>query len=157
MRERKLDMELQRLAAAGDWDGVLDALDQYEKNNSRRHKVHRHDMDVTAVDREPDDAGEYRYPAASLLKLSSPADWLDVIYSHRPEDLHQLVTDETISGALYRLTRKQKEVLLENVVWGRSTKEISTEKGCSIRNIVKHRQTALERVRESIKEQLYYK
>ena len=78
-REMRLDTELQALAAAKDWDGVLEALDQYDKNNNRRHKAHRDDMDVTVVDREPDDAGEFRYPAASLLKLSSPADWLDII------------------------------------------------------------------------------
>ena len=151
-REMRLDPELQALAAAKDWDGVLAALDQYDKNNNRRHKAHRDDMDVTVVDREPDDAGEFRYPAASLLKLSSPADWLDIIYSQRPEDLHQLVTDDSISEALKGLTQKQKTVLLEHIVWGRSTREIAEEMRCSVRNIVKHRQAALDRVLRAIKE-----
>ena len=87
-RERKLDIELQTLASVGDWDGVLNTLDQYEKNNDRRHKAHRDDMEVAAVDREPGSSGESRYPTASLLKLSSPADWLYIIYSQRSEDLH---------------------------------------------------------------------
>ena len=151
-REMRLDTELQVLAAAKDWDGVLAALDQYDKNNNRRHKAHRDDMDVTVVDREPDDAGEFRYPAASLLKLSSPADWLDIIYSQRPEDLHQLLTDDAASKALKGLTQKQKTVLLEHIVWGRSTREIAEEMRCSVRNIVKHRQVALDRVRRAIKE-----
>lgn len=151
-RERKLDAEIQALAMAGDWDGVVAVLDQYDRNNHRRHKAHRDDMDITAVDREPDDAGEFRYPAASLLKLSSPADWLDIIYSQNPEDLHQLVTDAAVSEALKGLTLKQKKVLLEHIVWGRSTKEIAEEMQCSMRNIVKHRQTALDRVRQTIAE-----
>lgn len=150
-RERKLDAELQALAVAGDWDGVLAALDQYDRNNQRRHKVRRDDMDITAVDRDLDDE-DFRYPAASLLKLSSPADWLDIIYSQNPEDLHQLVTDVSVSEALKGLTQKQKKVLLEHIVWGRSTREIAEEMQCSVRNIVKHRQVALGRVRQAAAE-----
>ena len=148
-RERKLDAELQALAMAGDWNGVVAALDQYDRNNQRRHKAHRDDMDITVVDRDLDDE-DFRYPAASLLKLSSPADWLDIIYSQNPEDLHHLVTDAAVSKALKELTHKQKKVLLEHIVWGRSTKEIAEKMYCSVKNIVKHRQTALDRVQQAI-------
>lgn len=150
-RERKLDAELQALAMAGDWDGVVAALDQYDRNNHRRHKAHRDDMDITVVDRDLDDE-DFRYPAASLLKLSSPADWLDIIYSQNPEDLHQLVADVSVSKALKGLTQKQKKVLLEHIVWGRSTREIAEEMQCSVRNIVKHRKAALGRVRQAAAE-----
>ena len=52
-----------------------------------------------------------------------------------------------MSMALRELTPRQKELLLKNVVWGIPTKELAEEWGCSIRNVTKQRQRALERVR----------
>lgn len=66
--------------------------------------------------------------------------------------MHQLVADDSISEALKGLTQKQKTVLLEYIVWERSTREIAEEMRCSVRNIVKYRQAALDRVRRAIKE-----
>ena len=84
-----------------------------------------------------------------MMRLCCWEDWLDIIFSQKPEDLHQLVEDTKVSRALKELTSQQKKILLENLVWGFSTKEIAKANGCSVRNITKHRQKALEQIRQA--------
>lgn len=130
------------------WMPILQDEDRRIVNNNRRHRSHRSPMDTTIVDREPRKDEVYR--TADLLKLSHSEDWNDIIYSQRPEDLHELVTDYPVSMALKDLTLRQKEVLLETVVYGTSTADLAARLGCSERNIRKIRQTALENVREAV-------
>jgi hypothetical protein len=143
--EEKLTERLTELAEQGNWTGVLKALDDYDANNERRHSDHRADMDVTIVDRDPEEGECYR--VADLLKLSCWEDWDDIIFSQKPEDLHQLVEGYPTSAALKELSPRQKEILLENIVHGTTTQKLADNAGCSIRNITKQRQKALERVR----------
>ena len=127
------------------WIPILEELDREEKNNDRRHASHRDSIDLTIADRDPKEGEEYRI--ADMLKLSHCEDWLEIIFSQQPEDLYQLVEEYPTSEALKELTDLQKTVLLENVVYGISAKDIAEEFGCSTRNITKHRQKALERIR----------
>lgn len=144
-REEILDAELKTLAEVGDWDGVVHMLDHFDANNERRHKEHRADMDIGAVDCGPSE-GEY-CELADLLRLSTPDNWLEAIYSREPEDLYQLVEEYPVSEALRELTSAQKQVLFLNIVHRMSAKEIAAVLNCSVRNVTKHRQRALERIR----------
>ena len=147
-REEKLDVKLKRLAASGDWDKVMAELDRFDANNERRHKTHRDGMDMTLLDRKAKE-GEY-FCGNRLLKLGRAEDWNDIIFSQDPEDLYHLVEEHPTSAALRELTPVQKKILLENIVYGISAKELAEEAGCSTRNITKHRQKALDAIRRSI-------
>ena len=145
IREEKLNERLTELAEQGNWTGVLKVLDDYDTNNERRHSDHRADMDVTIADRDPEKGECYR--VADLLKLSCWEDWDDIIFSQKPEDLHHLVEEYPTSAALKELSPRQKEILLENIVHGTTTQELADNAGCTVRNITKQRQKALEHVR----------
>lgn len=67
-------------------------------------------MDISVVDCGPND-GEY-CEFANLLRLSTPDDWLDAIYSREPEDLYQLVEEYPVSEALRELTSAQNRCCL---------------------------------------------
>lgn len=127
------------------WLPILLEMDREEQNNERRHRSHRADMDTTIVDREPE-PGE-QYSAAGLLKLGRCDDWDDIIFSRNPSDLYQLVEEYPTSAALNELSPLQKEILLENVVLNVPAKDIAQAKNCGTRNITKHRQKALEKIR----------
>ena len=144
-REEKLEQKIKALAEAGDWQAVIQALDEYDANNERRHSGHRADLDITIADREPREGEPYR--VADLLKLSRAEDWDEIIFSQRPEDLYQLVGEYPVSAALRELTPIQKRVLCENVVHGTPTKDIAEMMGCSVRNVTKHRKVALDKIR----------
>lgn len=147
-RESRLDARLQELASKGDWEGIVRTLDRYDENNERRHRSHRDDIDITIPERKADDEQD-TYRISDMMRLCCWEDWLDIIFSQKPEDLHQLVEDTKVSRALKELTSQQKKILLENLVWGFSTKEIAKANGCSVRNITKHRQKALEQIRQA--------
>lgn len=128
-----------------DWKALLQGMDNEERNNNRRHKAHRDDVDTTLADRQAGD--EESIPGTKMRKLSQSEDWADTIFSRRAEDLHELVTDEAVSGAIRNLTLPQKEVLFLNVVHRFKTSEIAAARGVSERNIRKIRQRALESIR----------
>ena len=144
-REEKLEQKIKALAEAGNWQAVIQALDEYDANNERRHSGHRADLDITIADREPREGEPYR--VADLLKLSRAEDWDEIIFTQRPEDLYQLVGEYPVSAALRELTPIQKRVLFENVVHGTPTKDIAEMMGCSVRNVTKHRKVALDKIR----------
>lgn len=148
-RESRLDVRLRELAGKGDWKGVVRTLDRYDENNERRHRSHRDDLDITIPERKTDD-GQDTYRISDMMRLCCWKDWIDIIFSQRSEDLHHLVEDATVSQGLKALTPQQKKILLENLIWGFTTKEIARAEGCSVRNITKHRQKALEQVRQTI-------
>lgn len=102
-------------------------------------------MDISVVDCGPND-GEY-CEFANLLRLSTPDNWLEAIYSREPEDLYQLVEEYPVSEALRELTSAQKQVLFMNIVHRMPAKEITAVLNCSVRNVTKHRQKALECIR----------
>lgn len=148
-RESRLDAKLRELASNGDWKGVVRTLDRYDENNERRHRSHRDDIDITIPERKADDEKD-TYRISDMMRICCWEDWLDIIFSQKPEDLHHLVEDTEVSRALKGLTPQQKKILLENLVWGFSTKEIAEADGCSVRNITKRRQEALEQIRQAV-------
>ena len=75
---------------------------------------------------------------------------LDMIFSQCSEDLHQLVEEAPISTVLQELTPVQKQVLFENIILDVPVKDIARAMGCSHRNVTKHRQRALEKIRLSM-------
>jgi len=147
-REEKLEQKIQALAAEGDWQAVVTALDAFDANNERRESEHRANMNVTIADRDPNEGECYR--VEDLLKLSCREDWDEIIFSQRPEDLYQLVEDNSISAALRELSPLQKRVLFENVVHGIPIKDLAESMGCCERNVTKHRRAALEKVRRLV-------
>lgn len=145
IREEKLEQKIRALAVEGDWQAVVETLDAFDANNDRRELEHRADMDTTITDRDPNEGECYRLE--DLLRLSHWEDWDEIIFSQRPEDLHQLTEDCSVSSALLELTPIQKRVVFENVVHGIPTKDLAKTMGCSVRNVTKHRKTALEKIR----------
>lgn len=129
-----------------DWKALLQEMDNEERNNNRRHKAHRDDVDTTLADRQTAEAESIS--GAKMRKLSQSEDWADLIFSRRAEDLHELVTDEVVSGAIRNLTLPQKEILFLNVIHRFKTSEIAAMRGVSERNIRKIRQRALESIRK---------
>lgn len=115
---------MQELASKGDWRGVVQALDRYDENNERRHRSHRDNIDITIPERKVVDEQD-TYRISDVMRLCCWDDWLDIIFSQKPEDLYHLVEDTEVSQALKGLTSQQKKILLENLVWGFSTKEIA--------------------------------
>ena len=49
LKEERLEQRLQALAQQGDWDGVVQALDDYDKNKDRRHEDRRDDFDLSCL------------------------------------------------------------------------------------------------------------
>lgn len=145
-REAALDQRLEQLAAEEDWTAVVEKLDRFEENNDWRHEEHRACLDLSLMDRDAEDDQE-GCQFRKFLKLCRAQDWDDLIFSQAPEDLHQLVTEYPVSSALKELTPIQRKILWANVVWGVPTSDLARELGCSVRNITKHQQRALEKVR----------
>ena len=145
LKEEKLKQQLQALAQQGDWDGVVQALDDYDKNNDRRYEDHRDDFDLSCLNGGISADGHYQIPES--LKLYEEDDWLDIIFSQEAEDLPNLVAEYPVSGAMRELTSQQQEILRLNIVFGIPTKDIAKQMGCTTRNITKQRQKALEKIR----------
>ena len=91
-------MKIEMLEEHGKWNEILLELDQVEKNNNRRHKEKRDNMDISIVDQKAEN--DKRFPAAKMLNLSCDDDWVDIIFGSKAENLHHLVTDENISLAI---------------------------------------------------------
>lgn len=127
---------------------MLKGENQKIENNERRHKEHRDDMDITVLERNREE--DELFPKAKILKICRPDDWDEIIFSRAPGDLHELVSDETISRAIESLTEKQKEVLFYNIVHQFTVKEIAEFTQTSDRNIRKHKEKALEAIRTFI-------
>lgn len=146
-REAQLDARLAEYARAENWSKVLEELDRYEKKNERRHAKHRAGLDITLADRELYDDEFYR--TADILKLGYYENWNDSLVK-KPEELYQLPLDYDVSMALQELTILQQEVLLKNVVLDIPTKILAKNMRCTIRNVTKHRQKAIEKIRRSV-------
>lgn len=128
-------------------------LDRYDSNNERRHAEHRDGLDTTLVDRGYGWDSKYESPplrVADCLKLSCSEDWVEIIFTQKAEDIHQLAEAKDASLALLELNQPQKEVLLENVIHRKDAKELAQKEGCSVRNITKRRKAALDNVRRQL-------
>ena len=119
---------------------ILIYLDDYDKNNDRRHEDRRDDFDLSCLNGGISADGHYQIPES--LKLYEEDDWLDIIFSQQAGDLPNLVAEYPVSQAMRELT-----ILRLNIVFGIPTKDIAKQMGCTTRNITKQRQKALEKIR----------
>ncbi len=75
-------------------------------------------------------------------------DFLDTIYNC-PFEMHELVTDEDISKAIFALKDVQKELLYQLTIRGYSCQLIASFREKTDRNIRKIRDTMLKKIRKS--------
>ena len=132
---------------------VIRWWDRRDANAERRiryHEVGRGDL--------PLDYGEARKPCMFPRQFNnhywrsiSSGDFLDIIFDC-PFQIHELVTEETVSKALEKLKPEYKEILLYRLVRYYSTYEIALSRGQTDRNIRKQYKMALRKVREQIPE-----
>mgnify|MGYP000057908372 FL=1 len=108
LKEERLEQRLQALAQQEDWAGVVQALDDYDKNNDRRHEDHRDDFDLSCLNGVTSADGHYQIPES--LKLYEEDDWLDIIFSQQAGDLPNLVAEYPVSQAMRELTPQQQEI-----------------------------------------------
>lgn len=144
LKEERLEQRLQDLAQHGDWSSVVRALDDYDKNNDRRHEDHKDDFDLSFLNGGASKDGHYQIP--KNLKLYEEDHWLEIIFSQETKDLPNLVAEYPVSAAMRELTPQQQEILRLNIVFDIPTKAIAKQMGCTTRNITKQRQKALEKI-----------
>lgn len=73
--------------------------------------------------------------------------WIDNIFSHRPEDLFQLVSDERLANELKNLTPRQQEVVHMSIVKKMKNSEIAKRLGTTDRNVRDILQRTYEKMR----------
>ena len=80
------------------FERLLKEFDHTEELNDRKHcrEERREPCDMSALDMSHMRA---RIPD-KFKELSHSDNWLDVIFSQRPEDLHELMTDDELNEAL---------------------------------------------------------
>ena len=130
------------------FERVLKEFDHAEELNDRKHcrEERREPCDMYALDMSHMRA---RIPD-KFKELSHSDNWLDVIFSQRPEDLHELMTDDELIKAVKGLSDKRKEVLFYRTVWKYSTTEIAELLGVSNRNVRKLYTRAIKEIHNKI-------
>ena len=142
-KEQASDAEIEEYER---WKAELDADYEREQRRELRHrKDHLDDMDITMLDRENDDC---RLNTSKAPRITSDLDYLDLIFTQRPEDLHEVVTDEALITAIKKLTRCQKDVLFLSMQPHTKTKQAAENLGSTPRNIRKHLAKARRKILE---------
>jgi DNA-directed RNA polymerase specialized sigma24 family protein len=108
-------------------------------------------LDITKLDRPH---GDCRLDTSKAQRITSDLDYLDLIFTQRPEDLHEVVTDEALIAAIKKLTRCQKDALFLRMQPHTKTKQAAEDLGSSPRNIRKHLAKAREKIFKEIGEPL---
>jgi len=130
------------------WKAELDADYKRELERDRkRRSTHLDDMDITMLDREND--GDWM-DTSKALRITSDEDYLDLIFTQWPEDLHEVVTDEALIAAIKKLTRCQKEALFLRMQPHTRTKQVAEDQGTTTGNIRKHLRKARKNILEKI-------
>jgi RNA polymerase sigma factor (sigma-70 family) len=144
----RIDDETERY----EWfENLVKEFDKADALNDRKHfrKNRRHEFDPHLLDEDSEE--EISIPLRFKI-LNHSDGWPDYIFSRSPDDLHELVEDETLSEALRDLNGKRKEVLFYRAVHGYSAEDIAAVKGVSGRNIRKLYEKAVREVRKKLKE-----
>jgi len=122
----------------------LEALDKEHESIRRRIKKNEdgREFEIAELD-------QFRSGSGRNKGIPSKPDneWLEEIYSQRPEDLYQLVSSEKLAKAIQGLTDHQRNVLFMNAIQEKKTKEITEILGTSCRNVL----DVLERTYKRIK------
>lgn len=131
------------------FQNLIKEMDKADALNDRKHerKNRRADFDITVLD--SDEELETPIPR-QFRELSSSDNWEDIIFSRRPEGLHELVTDGSLINALKGLSKERKEALFYRGVWRYTPREIAALKGVSDRNVRKLYEKAIREIHEKI-------
>ena len=159
-RKRELEMEaLARLEDSArteeDFQNVItwwNRLDANRERKERYHEIGRSDVPLE-WGMSPD---EIVIPAPIqhvFWKQIMKGDFLDAIYNC-PFEMHELVTDEDISKAIFALKDVQKELLYQLSIKGYSCQLIAAFREQTDRNIRKIRDTMLKKLRKSFMQAL---
>ena len=141
---KKLKRELEQEALA--------PLDANRERKERYHEIGRSDVPLE-WGMSPD---EIVIPAPIrhvFWKQILKGDFLDAIYDC-PFEIHELVTDEDISKAIFALKDVQKELLYQLAIKGYSCQLIAACREQTDRNIRKIRDTMLKKLRKSFMQAL---
>ena len=155
--KRKRDLEMEALArledsarTEEDFQNVItwwNRLDANRERKERYHEIGRSDVPLE-WGMSPD---EIVIPAPIqhvFWKQIMKGDFLDAIYNC-PFEMHELVTDEDISKAIFALKDVQKELLYQLTILGYSCQTIAMLREQTDRNIRKIRDTMLKKLRKS--------
>ena len=123
-----------------------DRLDANRERKERSHEIGRSDVPLEwGADgmRLPDS------PSYDMVlgKLMLAGDFLDFIFDH-PETLHELVTDEDLSGILNGLKPHHKNMLYHLFLHDYSAAEYAESIGQTDRNVRGIRETGLKKIRK---------
>lgn len=160
--KRKRDLEMEALArledsarTEEDFANVVtwwNRLDANRERKERYHEIGRSDVPLE-WGMSPD---EIVIPAPIqhvFWKQILKGDFLDPIYNC-PFEMHELVTDEDISKAIFALKDVQKELLYQFAIKGYSCQLIAAFREQTDRNIRKIRDTMLKKLRKSFMQAL---
>ena len=160
--KRKRDLEMEALArledsarTEEDFQNVItwwNRLDANRERKERYHEIGRSDVPLE-WGMSPD---EIIIPAPIqhvFWKQIMKGDFLDAIYNC-PFEMHELVTDEDISKAIFALKDVQKELLYQLTILGYSCQTIAMLREQTDRNIRKIRDTMLKKLRKSFMQAL---
>ena len=146
---KKLKRELEQEANVVTWWNRLDAN---RERKERYHEIGRSDVPLE-WGMSPD---EIVIPAPIrhvFWKQIMKGDFLDAIYDC-PFEMHELVTDEDISKAIFTLKDVQKELFYQLTILGYSCQTIAMLREQTDRNIRKIRDTMLKKLRKSFMQAL---
>ncbi len=122
-------------------------MDRKEKNHERYIKRKWTDAyNLDKLENGFDNELEEGIPLR-ILNILHSQDWIDLIFSKRFQDLHELLSDDKLCEIVKNLNDKRKEVLFLCYVQGYKASEIAQMKGVSERNVRKLRASALEEIR----------
>lgn len=130
---------------------VLPELTRLEEKEKRVWQDHRADFDLTLLDRKvgnEDDIG-VKIPQ-EIVTACRHGDFEDIIFARNPEDLHQLVTDGSLSHILEGRTDQQKQVLFYMDICGYFGADLEEMMKTSKRNITAIHTRALGHIRGQI-------
>uniref|UniRef100_UPI0040578721 hypothetical protein n=1 Tax=Agathobacter sp. TaxID=2021311 RepID=UPI0040578721 len=160
--KHKRDLEMEALArledsarTEEDFANVVtwwNRLDANRERKERYHEIGRSDVPLE-WGMSPD---EIVIPAPIqhvFWKQIMKGDFLDAIYNC-PFEMHELVTDEDISKAIFALKDVQKELLYQLAIKGYSCQLIAAFREQTDRNIRKIRDTMLKKLRKSFMQAL---
>jgi len=113
-----------------------------------KRKLRKRDMERQALSHLEDSARTEEDFQHVFWKQIIKGDFIDAIYNC-PFEMHELVTDEEISKAIFMLKDVQKELLYQLTIHGYSCQLIAFSREQTDRNIRKIRDTMLKKIRKS--------
>jgi DNA-directed RNA polymerase specialized sigma24 family protein len=152
MKKIRHENFLKELASLGDWDGVIAELDRWDYNANQREEAHgflcANVIEVVENSMNP----EFKKKVRRLMSPRRSQDdiFLEKIFNS-PQDLHEMVSNESLIEPIRNLTALQKEMLYYRIVKGDTTKKLAAEHNMTDRNVRKHIQRAIAAITKKAK------